>query len=400
MPNNVSECTESMHARNLDHALAGFEKHFGCTASRTYFSPGRVNLIGEYTDFNGGYVLPSAIDRGTFFAVRANDSQCINVYSDAFDSKATILLRDAGDQVAEHAWSDYVKGALLEFVNRSLLGNFGLDIHVSGNLPQNSGLSSSASFTVGMLFLLNDIWDSGLDRMDLVHMARSVENNFVGLQCGIMDQYAVANGRAQHAICLHCHTLEASLIPFRLDGHEIVITDSRVPRKLSESQYNQRRLECDSALAALRTGLELDFLCAASITEIENCDALIANPVARKRVRHVVTENERVQLSVRLLRENRLAAFGELMYASHDSLRDDFAVSCKELDILVDLARVIPGVLGSRMTGAGFGGCTVSIVEAGAIPNFVTELSAAYSRATPYQANILRCRTSDGVKRL
>ena len=377
-----------------------FRKRFGDDPERTYFSPGRVNLIGEYTDFNGGYVLPAAIDRGTYFAVRKNDSASVNVCSDAFDGMATIPLADIAEQSVEQDWSDYVKGALVEFHNRSLVTEQGIDILVTGDLPRNSGLSSSASFTVGLVFMLNDVWDSGLGRLDVVKVARSVENDFIGLQCGIMDQFAVAFGRTDHAIQLHCHTLEYKLIPFVLEGYEIVITDSRVPRKLSESSYNDRRSECETALKTLQGSLDIDFLCEASIEDVEACEELKANAVAYKRARHVVTENERVLQSIDYLSENRLAEFGELLYASHQSLRNDFEVSCKELDVLVEATKNIDGVLGSRMTGAGFGGCTVSIVSTSAIQNFIDRLSAAYSAATPYEAKILRCRTGDGVKRL
>lgn len=384
----------------IEDLSSNFTKQFGSEPSRTYFSPGRVNLIGEYTDFNGGYVLPAAIDRGTYYAVHENSDGCINVYSDAFDEQVTIPLMGISDLVAERSWSDYIKGALVELDNRSLLDAQGLNIFITGDLPRNSGLSSSASLTVGTVFLLNDMWNCELDQIELVKASRGVENNFVGLQCGIMDQFAVANGRADHAVCLHCHTLEYELIPFILDGYEIVITDSRVPRKLSESSYNDRRAECDAALEALQSNLEIDFLCGATSEDVESCEPLKANPVAYKRARHVVAENERVLQSVKCLSENRLTAFGELMYASHASLRDDFEVSCSELDILVDAASTISGVLGSRMTGAGFGGCTVSIVATSAVPDFITELSAAYLAATPYEAKILRCRPGDGVKRL
>ena len=265
---------EKMPLHSFDHADVDFQKQFGHSPSRAYFSPGRVNLIGEYTDFNGGYVLPSAIDRGTYFAAQWNDSGRINVYSDAFNAKVEIPLSEIDREAADHTWGDYVKGALIEFDRHSLLGERGIDIFVTGNLPRNSGLSSSASFTVGIVFLLNDMWKCGLARLEMARYARSVENDFVGLQCGIMDQFAVANGRADHAIFLNCHTLEAEMIPFVLDGYEIVITDSHVPRKLSESSYNQRRVECEAALQILQTEFDVDYLCAASTTEIENCEQL------------------------------------------------------------------------------------------------------------------------------
>ncbi len=393
---NISDVFR-MEDQNL---AARFEKQFGHRSSRTYFSPGRVNLIGEYTDFNGGYVLPAAIDRGTYYAVRPNSGSSVNVCSADFEGVASVPMAEIANQRVERGWSDYVKGALLEFHKRDLVGDQGVDIFVTGDLPKNSGLSSSASFTVGLVFLLNDIWDCGLDRLDIVKIARCVENDFIGLRCGIMDQFAVANGRVDHAVKLHCHTLEYELIPFVLDGYEIVITDSCVPRKLSESSYNERRAECDTALELLQGVRDIDFLCGASIDEVADCKALRENPIAFKRARHVVAENSRVLKSVQFLSENRLAEFGELLFASHYSLRDDFEVSCQELDILVDASRRIDGVLGSRMTGAGFGGCTVSIVASDAVPEFSKQLTTIYSDSTPYEASIIRCRPGDGVKRI
>lgn len=385
---------------NYDGLVVDFQKHFGKDPSQTYFSPGRVNLIGEYTDFNGGYVLPTAIDRGTYFAVRANSKACITVYSDAFDDPVKVPLNAIAKQAAEGGWGDYIKGSLVEFDRRSLTGEQGLDIFITGDLPRSSGLSSSASLTVGLVFLLNDMWSCNLDRLSLVKFAKNVENEFIGLQCGIMDQFAVAMGKTEHAIYLHCHTLDSELIPVNMDGYELVITDSRVPRKLSESSYNLRRTECSTALEALRQDSDIEFLCAASLADLENNSVLKTGSVIYRRARHVISENTRVQESVHLLKKGDLAGFGELMYASHDSLRDDFEVSCKELNILVEAAKGIEGVVGSRMTGAGFGGCTVSIVATSAVPNFISELTAAYSAATPFEAIILRCGTGDGVKRL
>lgn len=378
----------------------GFEKHFEYRPSHSYFSPGRVNLIGEYTDFNGGYVLPGAIDRGTYYAASFNVSNSVKVYSDAFDDSISIPLNAFSGQLVEGGWRDYIKGSLAELEKQSLNGARGLDIFISGDLPRSSGLSSSASLTVGMVFLLNDMWGFGLDRLSLVKMAKAVENDFIGLQCGIMDQFAVAMGRAEHAVALHCHSLESEQIPLNMEGYEIVITDSRVPRKLSESSYNQRREECQAALDALRLDSGIEYLCAASLEDLERCEPLKADPVVYRRAFHVVSENARVLESIGMLKKGELAGFGQLMNASHASLRDDFEVSCKELDILVETAQAIPGVLGSRMTGAGFGGCTVSIVATSAVPGFINELSAAYAAATPFEAGILRCHTGDGVKRL
>ena len=384
---------------NYEQLKTDFQHQFGAAPSRLYFSPGRVNLIGEHTDYNGGSVMPAAIDLGTFFAARSNGSTRINIYSDAFGNRQSIDLSDVDRLTACGHWRDYVIGALREFTALERRGD-GLDIYVTGNLPRNSGLSSSASFTVGVIALVNDFWSGGLERIDMVHMAKSVENNFIGLQCGIMDQFAVTMGRAGHCIQLHCDSLDWSLVPLQAKDLEIVITDSKVPRKLSESAYNQRRLECDGALLKLKAAFGVGHLCAATMENVRSCDALLASPIELKRARHVVTEHERVGLSAQALAGGDMARFGELMVASHASLRDDFEVSCPELDLLVATALEVPGVVGSRMTGAGFGGCTVSLVATGSIAEFTSRVCSTYAEKTPYAADVIRCRAGDGVKRL
>jgi galactokinase len=384
---------------NREKLSAGFQQVFGASPARVYFSPGRVNLIGEHTDYNGGYVLPVAIDRGTWFAVRPNGRNTINIRSESFKSGEALTMDNVAAYQRDGVWHDYVKGALVEMHRAGALGE-GLDIYVDGDLPRNSGLSSSASFTVGVLFLLNDMWSGAIERLAIVQMAKNVENLFIGLQCGIMDQFAVTMGRAERCVFLHCHSLDYQLVPLKLGDHEIVITDSRVPRRLSESAYNERREECEIALGALRQDRDLEFLCSASSDDVETCDRLRAMAIPYQRARHVVSENERVIESAAALADGNLARLGQLMYASHVSLRDDFQVSCPELDILVEAAMSVPGVLGSRMTGAGFGGCTVSLVASSAVPDFVATIQDNYSSATPYQADVIRCHPGDGVKRL
>ena len=384
---------------NYEQLKTNFQHHFGKAPSYLYFSPGRVNLIGEHTDYNGGRVMPAAIDIGTYFAAEPNNSGSINIYSDAFGNRQSIRLGAIDQLAASGRWDDYVVGALREFAARGLGGD-GVDICVTGNLPRNSGLSSSASFTVGVIALLNDFWNGNLERIDIVHMAKSVENNFIGLQCGIMDQFAVTMGRAGHCIQLHCESLEWSLVPVKAEDFEIVITDSKVPRKLSESAYNQRRIECRAALSKLKAEFGVAYLCAATMENVLSCEKLLAAPVELKRARHVVSEDGRVGLSAQALARGDMARFGELMVASHVSLRDDFEVSCPELDLLVETALDVPGVLGSRMTGAGFGGCTVSLVATQSVADFKSRVCSTYAEKTPYVADVIRCRAGDGVKRI
>lgn len=239
-----------------------------------------------------------------------------------------------------------------------------------------------------------------IHRLALVHIAREVENAFVGVQCGIMDQFTVALGARGQGIHLDCDSLDYALVPLEMDGYEIVITDSGVPRKLAESAYNERRNECRLALEALRQVRPFERLCAATVADVDASAALRALPVVYRRARHVVAENERVALAADALRRGELERFGRLLYASHESLRDDFEVSCRELDILVETAMSVPGVLGARMTGAGFGGCMFALVAAGSISAYVSAMHAAYSSQTPYEARMIRCGIGDGVKRL
>jgi galactokinase len=364
-----------------------------------FFAPGRVNLIGEHIDYNGGRVMPAAISTGTWFAVSRNGTDRLNIYSSLFGEMESVDLTGLAELKAGRGWLDYISGMLLQ-LNEQAGRLSGVDILVASDMPQNSGLSSSASFTVGFGFAVSELLGFDLDPVALALAARAVENDFVGVNCGIMDQFAVALGKAGHCIVLDCDTLEYELLPMNLADHEIVIVNSMVPRKLSESNYNLRRSECEQALAILKNTHPVSQLCELSVEQVESCAELAGYDVLRRRARHAASENARVHDSVVVLKRGQLAHFGAFMNASHDSLRDDYEVSCPELDLLVDTARSIPGVLGSRMTGAGFGGCTVSIVESAAVPEFEARLVEAYARETPYTAKVLTARPSDGIKRV
>lgn len=384
---------------NISKIQTGFAAEFGSSPDAVYFAPGRVNLIGEHIDYNGGRVMPAAISTGTYFAIARNGTDELNIFSSLFQEKGTIDLSALAGTFAAGEWTDFITGMLLQL--NDLSGQLaGVDVLVTSDMPQNSGLSSSASFTVGFGFAMSDFLGLGLDRISLALAARAVENDFVGVNCGIMDQFAVAMGKEDHCIVLDCDSLDYELLPMSLAEHEIVITNSMVPRKLSESNYNLRRSECEQALEILQQDYPVNDLCELTVEQVESCSGLFQHDMLKRRARHAASENQRVHESVLALKQGRLADFGAYMNASHASLRDDFEVSCVELDFLVEAAQRIPGVLGSRMTGAGFGGCTVSIVATNAVPDFIDRLTVAYSAATPYEAEILRCSAGDGVKRL
>lgn len=383
---------------NVTNAEMAFRSYFGCAPEAVYFAPGRVNLMGEHIDYNGGRVMPAAISRGTWFGVARNGTELLRIHSAAFPEPATIRMADAATATAGGTWTDYVVG-MLQQLTGSGSPLPGVDVLVQADLPQNGGLSSSASFTVGFGFALADLLGLDFDPVALALKARAVENEFVGVNCGIMDQFAVAMARADHCLVLDCASLAYEHLPLALDGHDLVIVNSMVPRKLAESGYNRRRAECEQALTILQREYPVRHLCELSVAQVVACVELAKQEVLLRRSRHVASENQRVANAVATLKAGKLAEFGVLMNATHDSLRDDYEVSCRELDLLVDLARSIPGVLGSRMTGAGFGGCTVSIVASAAVRAFAELLEKSYTPETGLRAELYVVQPGDGVKR-
>jgi galactokinase len=382
------------------HAIRqGFDDTFGHPPEAVYFSPGRVNLIGEHIDYNGGRVMPVAISAGTRFAVARNRTGLLDVHSSLFDERRSFALKSLADLRSTGHWTDYLVG-MMQRLMQSCGDVPGVDMLVTSDLPQASGLSSSASFAVGFGFAISDLFGLNMDRLMLALTAQAVENDFVGVNCGIMDQFTVAMGRAGHCLVLDCDSLEYQSVPMRLDGHEIVIANTMVPRRLSESQYNQRRAECQQALELAQRHFPVRLLCQLSVAQVEACPELRASGTPYRRARHAASENGRVGEAVAALAAGRLERFGALMNASHDSLRDDYEVSCRELDVLVDTARAVRGVLGSRMTGAGFGGCTVSIVATDALAEFRAVLSETYARETAFQTRIHCAQPGDGARRL
>lgn len=345
-----------------------------------FFSPGRVNLIGEHIDYNGGFVFPCALDFGTYAAVRLRDDDRVNFATLNFDKKVSVPLKDLMYK-EEDDWTNYPKGVIKEFQDKGhKVGGF--DILYYGNIPNGSGLSSSASLEVLTGVVINSLFDCGEDMVSIVQMSQRAENNFVGVNCGIMDQFAVGMGKADHAIMLDCNTLDYTYVPLVLDGVKIVIGNTKKRRGLADSKYNERRRECDGALAELQTKLDIDSLCAMDGATFEANKGLITDPVATKRVAHAVYENMRTKEAKSALESGDIRRFGELMNASHDSLRDLYEVTGVELDTMVEEARKIQGTIGARMTGAGFGGCTVALVEASAVDTFIEEVGKNYQART------------------
>ena len=369
---------------------------------RTYFAPGRVNLIGEHTDYNGGHVFPCALTLGTYGLARKREDRTLRFYSVNFE-KLGVVETSLDDLVPhkEASWTNYPKGVMWAFEKRGYRLGHGLDILIWGNIPNGSGLSSSASLEVLTGVILKDIY--GFDQVSMVDIAligQDAENNFNGCNCGIMDQFASAMGKKDHAIFLDTNTLNYEYAPVVLEDAKIVITNSKVKHSLVDSAYNDRRNESETALRELQTEVEIQTLGDLTEEEFEMYKNAIQDPIRQKRAKHAVYENQRTIRAVEALKNNDVELFGKLMNASHQSLRDDYEVSCEEIDILVDPAHAMPGVLGSRITGGGFGGCTVSIVKNDTVDRFVEEIGKAYQEKVGHEAEFYVVEIGDGAGRL
>ncbi|MFK7891232.1 MAG: galactokinase [Granulosicoccus sp.] len=378
-----------------------FVDHFGHQDAdiAVFFAPGRVNLIGEYTDFTGGLVFPCAINQGTFLLIRKTGNHQYRFLSTNFDQVAT-LEQNKLFEPGENTWVNYPLGVLEQFSQRGCVLD-GFDFLYSGNVPNGAGLSSSASIEVVTAFAMNTLLQTDLANSEIARIAQRAENEFVGMQCGIMDQFAVAMGKAGHALQLNCNTLEYRHVPLNLTDLVIVIGNTNQRRELNDSAYNQRVLECEKALEILAPLLGITSLGQLTPEQLNQHEAAFhGHPVALGRARHICEENARVMAAVSALEAGDIGQFGKLMNASHDSLRDLFEVSSEPLNQLVNLAREQPGVLGSRLTGAGFGGCTVSILPGTAVADFTKHVGSRYKQATGLDADFYVVEASDGVKQV
>ena len=366
-----------------------------------YFAPGRVNLIGEHTDYNGGHVFPCALTIGTYAAVRKRADRKINFYSMNFENMG--MIESSLDDLTpskEADWTNYPKGVMWAFAGRGMTMDCGMDIVLNGNIPNGSGLSSSASLEVLTGYFLKDLYGFDVTNIDLAKIGQYSENNFNGMNCGIMDQFASAMGKKDHAIFLDTADLSYEYAPLQLNGAKIVVTNSNVKHSLVNSEYNVRRSECEKALEELQTVIDIKGLGDLSEEQFEAHKSAIKDEVRVRRAKHAVYENQRAVRAVNALKSNDLKQFGELMNASHVSLRDDYQVSCEEIDVLVEEAWKIDGVIGSRITGGGFGGCTVSIVRDESVDAFQEKVGAAYKERIGKTADFYVVEIGDGPDRL
>lgn len=382
--------------------LKKFEELFGdMTDVNVYFAPGRVNMIGEHTDYNGGHVFPCALTIGTYAAARKRTDDMLRFYSMNFEKLGVIesSITDLKPEKEAH-WTNYPKGVMWAFEKRGFKMPCGLDIVLNGNIPNGSGLSSSASLEVLTGYLLRDLFGFDVTNVDLALIGQYSENNFNGMNCGIMDQFASAMGKKDNAIFLDTADLSFEYAPLVLEGAKIIVTNSKVKHSLVDSEYNVRRSECEKALEELQSVIGINTLGDLSEEQFEQYKAAIKDDVRVRRAKHAVYENQRTVRAVEALKKNDLTLFGRLMNESHVSLRDDYQVSCDEIDVLVEETWKVPGVIGSRITGGGFGGCTVSIVKEEAVEAFREKVGAAYRERVGKEADFYVVEIGDGPSKL
>ncbi len=385
-----------------DIILKKFGEVYGTTeGARAFFAPGRVNLIGEHTDYNGGHVFPCALTIGTYAVARKRNDRKLRFFSMNFEHLGIIESSlDELKPMKEAGWTNYPKGVMWAFGERGMHLDCGLDILLNGNIPNGSGLSSSASVEVVTGFILKSLYGFDVSNQDLALIGQFSENNFNGVNCGIMDQFAIAMGKKDNAIFLDTATLEYEYAPVKLQGAKIVISCSNKKRGLGSSKYNERRSECEMALSEIQSGMGIETLGDLTEEQFESVKMAIKDEDRRKRAKHAVYENQRTIKAVEALKANDIALFGKLMNESHVSLRDDYEVTGEELDTLVEAAWKIDGVIGSRMTGAGFGGCTISLVRTDDVDNFIKKVGRSYRQQIGYPADFYICKIGGGPVKL
>ncbi len=382
--------------------LHTFQEIFKTTETpRTFFAPGRINLIGEHTDYNGGHVLPAAISFGTYALARIRSDQKLRFYSLNFPDSGIIEceLRDLSYNQSDD-WANFPKGMIKYMSDSGLDISTGVDILFYGDIPNGAGLSSSASIEMVTGVLLEGLFDLNIDRVAMIQLGQKVENEYIGVNSGIMDQFAIGKGKKGHAILLDCQTLNYKYAPISLENHDIVIINTNKQRTLAGSKYNERRAECEQALSDLQTELAIISLGELSNAEFELHKHLITDNINQKRAKHAVYENERTLEALKKLEMGELNAFGQLMNESHKSLQYDYEVTGVELDTIVQAAWDQPGVIGARMTGAGFGGCAIAVVEKDQINQFKENINKIYTEKIGYEASFYTATIGDGAKEI
>ncbi len=381
----------------IDNLKKAFEEKFAKQAEHVYFCPGRVNLIGEHIDYNGGMVMPCAVTMGTTLLVASNNEGVFRFHAMDFPEAIEIPIQATYSKSGSE-WFNYPVGVINEFTKAGIALS-GLDFLFSGNLPIGSGLSSSASIEVLTAFALNELFNKEqMSKVELALLGKRVENDFMGLNSGIMDQFAVAMGKEGHAVLLNCDTLDYEYLPFEIGNYVLAIINTNKPRKLVESKYNERFNECRTALKQLQQKLEVSHLCEVKIEDFENNRNLINDAVVENRALHVIEEDARVKKAREALISGDIKLFGELMYASHYSLQNLYEVSGKELDTIIDFCKTYDACIGARMTGAGFGGCAIALVQRDMFEDFSEKVTGYYEKHIGYKPGVFSSVIAEGVR--
>lgn len=388
-------------SKMIEQLKDNFYKLFGKTEVEIYFAPGRVNLIGEHTDYNGGHVFPCAIDKGTYLLSHKRDDHLIQFYSENFRDHGIIkidlshLIYDINDD-----WANYPKSVFKVLMDAGYIIDQGFDLYFYGNIPNGAGLSSSASIELVTAVMLDDQFKFKLSHLTLAKYCQQAENQFIGVNCGIMDQFAIGMGKENHAVLLNTSTLQYQYAPLNLSDYNIIVTNTNKRRSLADSKYNERRGECEKALKLLQESVNILSLGDLSTEEYDEISYIIEDKVIQRRAKHAVYENQRTLQAKTALENEDLVMYGQLMNESHISLRDDYEASGPELDTLVSLAWKEQGVIGSRMTGAGFGGCTVSIVQKKFTEQFKANIENVYEKLIGYKPSFYLINVADGARKL
>ncbi len=378
----------------LDLIINSFINHFNEQPTLVVRSPGRINLIGEHTDYNDGFVFPATIDKEIMFAAKANDKQTLRFYSVDFKESFELKIRDL--ERSEVQWANYLLGVVDQFKKAGHTIK-GVDIVFGGNIPVGAGLSSSAAVEIGFAKVLDELFDYGVEPVEMVKMAQLAEHEYAGVKCGIMDQFVIVHGKAGHAMKLDCRTLDYEYAPLELEGYQIVLVDTKVKHALASSEYNTRRKECETAVNILKQhNPEINALRDVTPDFLKKYSFELDDKIYR-RARYVVEENERVQKAFEALSSKDIITLGKLMYETHQGLRDDYEVSCDELDVLFDIAYASEEVIGARMMGGGFGGCTINIVKEEGVEKFMEKASKEFEKSTGQKPEFYQVKIADGV---
>lgn len=385
----------------LQRLTAQFKTLFNTQPDVSAFAPGRINLIGEHTDYNGGYVFPAAIELGTYGLVSKRDDQHIRMYSNNFEQQGVLEMElDALDYDAQHDWGNYPKGMVYYLKQQFPELDHGFDMLIEGNIPNGASLSSSASIELLTGWLMKSLFELDIDRLSLIKMGQRVENQYIGVNTGIMDQFIIGMGKQDHAILLDTASLNYHYVPTEFGDYVISIMNTNKRRSLTESKYNERRAQCEVALEDLQQQLNIQSLGELSVALFEQNEQLIQSEVNQRRARHAVSENERTKRAYEALKAHDFDTFGELLNASHQSLKEDYEVTGIELDTLAETAQQVSGVLGARMTGAGFAGCAIALVHKDHTAQLEKEVTEAYQNKIGYSPSFYHVTISDGVKSL